>query len=205
MSRRDLYRFKTCISLSAIHTSLHFYWFIMPCCVFFLTDFSWDFGHSLHFSSHSMIFIVSFFILLSFCAFRILEYLLIGIFFFEILLCIAYIFLWYPFDSRHKYHIDLGTNRIWFFLNNGILLEIFLSNLNSGIYHPATPSIVSDKWIFWKTDCCWSHMFIFPKVSGFGWALPPRSCKAFCSISLRSVSVRGSIVNLFFLSCKSVA
>jgi hypothetical protein len=36
--------------------------------------------HSLHIYSHSMIFFVSSFVLLSFCAFRILEYLLIGIF-----------------------------------------------------------------------------------------------------------------------------
>jgi hypothetical protein len=35
MSERDLYRFKTCIFFSTIHTSLHFYWFIMSCCVFF--------------------------------------------------------------------------------------------------------------------------------------------------------------------------
>jgi hypothetical protein len=81
-----------------------------------------------------MIFIVSSVTLLSLCAFRILEYLLIGIFiFFEILCmkillclcaglilvyvclinsCIAYIFLWHPFDSRLKYHIIFGTNRI---------------------------------------------------------------------------------------------
>jgi hypothetical protein len=26
--------------------------------------------------------------------------------------CIANIFLWHPFDSRHKYHIVFGTNRI---------------------------------------------------------------------------------------------
>jgi len=29
--------------------------------------------------------------------------------------CIAYIFLWHPFDSRHKYHIIFGTNRIWWY------------------------------------------------------------------------------------------
>jgi hypothetical protein len=49
----------------------------LSCCVFF----SWI---SLHISSHPMIFIVSFVILLSFCAFRILEYLLIGIFSWDI-------------------------------------------------------------------------------------------------------------------------
>jgi hypothetical protein len=30
--------------------------------------------------------------------------------------CIAYIFLWHPFDSRHKYHSVFGTNKIRFFL-----------------------------------------------------------------------------------------
>jgi hypothetical protein len=89
------------------------------------------FWHSLHISSHPMIFIVSSVILLSFCAFRILEYLLgyfLEIVCMEILLClcvglimiclclmsscIAYISLWHPFDSRVKYHINFGTNRI---------------------------------------------------------------------------------------------
>jgi hypothetical protein len=87
------------------------------------------FWHSVHISSHPMIFIVSSVILLSLCAFRILEYLL-G-YFLEILCmkilfmsvcwadllclmnsCIAYISLWHPFDSRLKYHIIFGTNRI---------------------------------------------------------------------------------------------
>jgi len=76
-SEQDPYRFKTCFSFSTIHTSLHFYHVML--CVF-LVDFSRDFG-ILCTSSHSMIFIVSSVILLSLCAFRILEYLLIGIFF----------------------------------------------------------------------------------------------------------------------------
>jgi len=78
-----------------------------------------------------MIFIVSSVILLSFCAFRILEYLMgyfLEIVCMKILLClcvglmliylclmsscIAYISLWHPFDSRLKYHIIFGTNRI---------------------------------------------------------------------------------------------
>jgi len=78
-----------------------------------------------------MIFIVSSIILLSLCAFRILEYLLgyfLEIVCMKILLflcvglvmiylclmsrCIAYISLWHPFDSRVKYHIIFGTNRI---------------------------------------------------------------------------------------------
>jgi len=80
-SGQDLYRFKTCFSFSAIHTFLHFYWFIMLCV--FLVDFSRDFGILwtsllIPWSSLSSV------ILLSFCAFRILEYLLIGIFSWDI-------------------------------------------------------------------------------------------------------------------------
>jgi len=84
------------------------------------------FWHFLHISFHPMIFIV-----LSLCAFRILEYLLgyfLEIVCMKILLClcvglimiylclmsscIAYISLWHPCDSRVKYHIIFGTNRI---------------------------------------------------------------------------------------------
>jgi hypothetical protein len=36
----------------------------------------------------------------------------------------------------------------------------------------------------------------FPKVSGFRWTCSPSSCRAFRSIILRFVSVRGSMVNL---------
>jgi hypothetical protein len=74
-SGQDLYKFKTCFSFSAIHTSLHFYWFIMASCVFFSRGFLPRFRHLLHISSHPMIFVSSV-ILLSLCAFRILEYLL---------------------------------------------------------------------------------------------------------------------------------
>jgi hypothetical protein len=48
--------------------------------VCFSRGFLLRFWHSLHIFSHSMIFIVSSIILLSSCAFKILEYLLIGIF-----------------------------------------------------------------------------------------------------------------------------
>jgi hypothetical protein len=89
------------------------------------------FWHFLHISFHPTIFIVSSVILLNLCAFRILEYLLgyfLEIVCMKILLClcvglimiylclmsscIAYISLWHPFDSRVKYHIIFGTNRI---------------------------------------------------------------------------------------------
>jgi len=89
------------------------------------------FWHLLHISSHPMIFFVSSVILLSLCAFRILEYLLgysieilcmkilfclcVGLIMIYLCLmssCIAYISLWHPFDSLVKYHIMFGTNRI---------------------------------------------------------------------------------------------
>jgi hypothetical protein len=75
MSGLDLYGFKTCVSFSAIHTSFIFIdlsWHV----VCFSRGFLPRFWHSLHISSHPMISIVSYVILLSLCAFRILEYLL---------------------------------------------------------------------------------------------------------------------------------
>lgn len=79
MSKRDLYRFKTCVSFSAIHTSLHF--IDLSChVVCFSRRFFSRFWHSPHISSHSMVFAASSFVLLSFYAFRILEYLVIGFF-----------------------------------------------------------------------------------------------------------------------------
>jgi hypothetical protein len=110
--------------------------------LFIFIDLSWHvvcfscgflprFWHSLYISSHPMIFIVFSIILLSFCAFRILKYLLgsfleivcmkiflclcVGLIMIYLCLmscCIAYISLWHPFDSRVKYHIMFGTNRI---------------------------------------------------------------------------------------------
>jgi hypothetical protein len=99
--------------------------------VCFSRGFLQRFWHLLHISSHPMIFFVSSVILLSLCAFRILEYLLgyfLEILCMKILLClcvglimiylcvmsscIAYISLWHPFDSHVKYHIMFGTNRI---------------------------------------------------------------------------------------------
>jgi hypothetical protein len=61
------------------------------------------FWHLLHISSHPMIFFVSSVIL---CVGLIMIYLCL------MSSCIAYIFLWHPFDSRVKYHIMFGTNRI---------------------------------------------------------------------------------------------
>jgi hypothetical protein len=154
------------LRLFLCHTHISTFFIDLSChVVCFSRRFHLRFWHSLHCSSHFMIFIVSSFILLSFCAFRILEYLLIGIFFeilcMKILLClcagliliylclmnccIGYNFLWNPFDSRHKYHIVFWTNRIWFFLVM-VFLEIFLFNFGLGICHPTIDlNTVSDR------------------------------------------------------------
>jgi hypothetical protein len=57
------------LSFSSSRTPLHFYWFIMSCCVCFSRGFLLRFWHSLHVSSHSVVFSLSSFVLLSFCAF----------------------------------------------------------------------------------------------------------------------------------------
>jgi len=103
--------------------------------LYIFIDLSWHLGcfsrgflprfwHLLHISYHPMIFIVSSVIFFKSFSFRILEYLLgyfLEIVCMKILLClyvclmsscIAYISLWHPFDSRLKYHIMFGTNRI---------------------------------------------------------------------------------------------
>jgi len=154
-------------------------------CVF-LTNFFPRFLHSLHISSHSMVFVVSSFVLLKFLCFleywnicwleysleilcmKILFYLCVGLILLYLCLmnsCIAYIFLLHPFDSRLKYHIIFGTNRIWFFLVM-IFLEIFLVGFGSGIWHLAAPSTMFDRWILWKINfelICSK----FPKVLAF--------------------------------------
>jgi hypothetical protein len=118
-------------SLSLLYTHLCIFIDLSWHLVCFSRGFLQRFWHLLHISSHPMIFFVSSVILLSLCAFRILEYLLgyfLEILCMKILLClcvglimiylcvmsscIAYISLWHPFDSHVKYHIMFGTNRI---------------------------------------------------------------------------------------------
>jgi hypothetical protein len=110
--------------------------------LFIFIDLSWHvvcfscgflprFWHSFHISSHPMTLVVSSAILLSFCAFRILEY-LVGYFLeivcMKILFCLCvglilvylshldcdlcFVILGHPIDSYLKYHIIFGTNRI---------------------------------------------------------------------------------------------
>jgi hypothetical protein len=114
-------------SLSLPYT--HFCIFIDFSChvVCFSCGFLPRFWHFSLISSHPMIFTVSSVILLSLCAFRILEYLLgyfLEIVCIKILLClcvgliliylclmsscIAYISLWHPFDSFHNTTFFLG-------------------------------------------------------------------------------------------------
>jgi hypothetical protein len=118
-------------SLFFCHTHIYAFFDLSWHVVCFSRGFLPRFWHLLHISYHPMIFIVSYVIFLSLSAFRILEYLLgyfIEIVCMKILLClcvglimiylclmsscIAYIFLWHPFDSRLKYHNIFGTNRI---------------------------------------------------------------------------------------------
>jgi hypothetical protein len=91
MSERDLYRFKTCVSFSAIHTHLCIFIDLSCNVVCFSRRFFSRFWHSLHISSHSMVFAVSSFVFFKFFVlFRIFEYLVIEIFF-EIL-CMKILF-----------------------------------------------------------------------------------------------------------------
>jgi hypothetical protein len=131
-------------------------------CIFI--DFSWHvvcysrgflprFWHSLHISSHPMIFIVSSVILLSFCAFRILEYLL-GYFFeivcMKILFCLCvgliliYLVIWtaifvfvslgHPIDSCHNTTFFLGLTgsniSLWCYFWKYFCLNLF-KNMSS--------------------------------------------------------------------------
>jgi hypothetical protein len=57
------------LSFSASCIPLYSYWIIMSCCVYFSCGFLLRFWHSLHVSSHSVIFSLSSFILLSVCTF----------------------------------------------------------------------------------------------------------------------------------------
>jgi len=91
------------------------------------------FWHSLHISSHPMIFIVSSVILLSFCAFRILEYLLIGIFSWNIVhenlyVCVLgwswYIYAWWVAALL----IFLFGIHLTAVLNTALFLELTGSN-----------------------------------------------------------------------------
>jgi hypothetical protein len=76
------------------------------------------FWQSLHISSHPMIFIVSSVILLSFCAFRILEYLLIGIFAWDnvhknlLCLCVGWILLYPCYLDCYIYFCNSYASRL---------------------------------------------------------------------------------------------
>jgi hypothetical protein len=95
----------------------HLYIFSDSSChvVCFSHGFFLRFWHSLHISSHSMIFIVSSVILLSFLAFRILEYLLIGIFSQDIVhekptlsMCWVDLDIFIPYELLHCLYVSLA-------------------------------------------------------------------------------------------------
>jgi hypothetical protein len=65
-----------------------------------------------------------------------------------------------------------------------IFLEIFLVGFDSRIWYPAAPSTMFDRWILWKTDCCWSWVFKFQRSQDWDELFPPSSCRAFRSIPL---------------------
>jgi len=107
--------------------------------------------HSLHNCSHSMIYIVSSVILVSLCAFRILEYLFIGIFFVhENPVCVLgwYWYIWviwiaifvcvilgHPIDSCHNTTFFMGLTRsnisLWCYFWKYLCLNLFRNMLSS--------------------------------------------------------------------------
>jgi len=116
------------------------------------------FWHPLHISSHPMIFIVSSVILLSFCAFRILEYLLgyfLEIVCMKIILCLcvgliliyqviwieifAFVILGHPIDSCHNTTFFLGLTRsnisLWCYFWKYFYLNLFRNMWSSDSQH----------------------------------------------------------------------
>jgi hypothetical protein len=106
------------------------------------------FWYSLHISPHPLIFIVSSVILLSFCAFRILEYLLgyfLEIVCMKILLCLcvgviwitifAFVILGHPIDSCHNTTFFLGLTgsniSLWCYFWKYLCLNLFRNTLSS--------------------------------------------------------------------------
>jgi hypothetical protein len=116
--------------------------------------------------------------------------------------CIAYIFLWHPFDSCHNTTFFLGLTgsniSLWCYF-----WKYFCLNFFSRICNPAAPSTISDRWILWKTDC-WSRMFNFQSSWDLRWAFSPSSYRAFRSIpsDLHQLEVSCESPHL---SCRPVA
>jgi hypothetical protein len=103
-------------SLSLPYT--HLYIFSESSChvVCFSRKYFPRFWHSLHIPFHSMIFIVSSITFLSFCAFRILEYLLIGIFSWDIVhgkptlsVCWVDLDIFMPYELLHCLYVSLAA------------------------------------------------------------------------------------------------
>jgi len=142
-----------------------------------------------------MIFIVSSVILLSFCAFRILEYLLgyfLEIVCMKILLCLCvglifiYLCLWVAALLIFLFgiHLTVVLNTTLFLEltgSNGIFGSIsgwfwFRNMTSSGSQHNVWQIDPLENWLLLKLD------IQIPKVSRLRWAFPRSSCRAFRSI-----------------------
>jgi hypothetical protein len=143
-----------------------------------------------------MIFIVSSVILLSFCAFRILEYLLgysLEIVCMKILLCLCvglilinwiaifiFVILGHSINSCHNTTFFLGLTksnislRCYFW--KYICLNLFRNMSSSSSQHNIWQMDPLENWLLLKSDVQ------IPKVSRLRWVFYPSSCRAFRSI-----------------------
>jgi hypothetical protein len=199
MSGQDLYRFKTCISFSAIHTSLHFYWFIISCCVFF----SWISPKILAFSAHFFSFHGIYRIVL--CSFKFLCFLeywniwwleflrysawksysvcVLGWYWYICVIWIAnfaFVILGHPIDSCHNTTFFLGLTwsniSLWCYFWKYFCLNLFRNMSSSSSQHNIWQMDPLENCPLLKSDVQ------IPKVSGLRWAFFPSSCRAFRSI-----------------------
>jgi hypothetical protein len=81
--------------------------------------------------------------------------------------CIAYIFLWDPFDIRLKYHIIFGDISGWFWFRN---------MTSSGSQHNVWQMDPLENWLLLKSDVK-NYKGLRIKMS-----FSPTTCRAFCSI-----------------------
>jgi len=198
------------LAFSAIHIPLHFFLFIyhVMLCVF-LTDFSKILAFSAHlFSFHDIfcVFLYSFKLLclleywnifLRYCAWKSYYVYVLGWYLYICAIWIAifaFVILRHPIDSRHNITFFLEITRfnlswwwyfwIYFYLN---LFRNMSSNSTQQSVRQMDPL---------ENRLLLNSYIQYPKFSWFRWACSLSSCKAFHSIFLKSVSVRGSVVNL---------
>jgi len=184
-------------SLSLPYTHLCIFINLSCHVVCFSHGFLLRFWHSLHISSHSMVFAVSSFVLLSFCAFRILEYLVIGIFFWDIVhdnpflsVCWAYLDIFYALWIAALLIFFFGIH-LTAILNTTLFLELTGSNgifgdmsswfgfrnmTSSGSQHNVWQMDPLENWLLLKSDVQNS------KGLRIKMSFSPCSCRAFRSI-----------------------